>query len=478
MFKTLFSKLLATIFAVLTVSFVMLSAIISNFANNFESREEAERLVRTAEAARTLSATLKLGDAVSLEDFLADETTAAVFRSFAANTTDLVLIFATQDGRILRAYCGEREETSYRGQMLSQDFLMRWEADPDGEEQILFGEEHPYSAVALSGKDGGRLGILLTYSAAENWGALTRLLTRTVILTSLWILLGALVVLYFFCERIADPLRQMNALTKQFAKGRFEVRVPVEGYDEIAELATAFNNMAESLEQLETMRNSFIANVSHDLRTPMTTILGFIEGITSGVIPEEKHAYYLGVISEEVRRLSRLVTDLLDLSRLESGTRKFNFTKFDICETARQILISCEQRIEGKRLEVVFDADRDNMLAYADRDAIHQVLYNLCDNAIKFAAEGGEFRVALAFEKERIAVTVYNDGEGIPPEDLPFVFERFYKSDKSRGRDKTGAGLGLYIVKTIVEAHGGRIEAKSDLGEGCAFCFTVPRAED
>jgi len=270
----------------------------------------------------------------------------------------------------------------------------------------------------------------------------------------------------------------MGNVTKRFAKGEFSSRVTVVGSDEIATLGVAFNQMADSLEQLETMRNSFISNVSHDLRTPMTTILGFIEGITSGAIPEEKHAYYLGVIAEEIRRLSRLVTELLDLSRLQSGTRKFNFTNFDICEMARLVLIANEQRIDEKRLEVAFEAEDDNLLVSGDRDAIHQVLYNLCDNAIKFSKEAGVLRISIAsLPKHKVAVTVFNEGDGIPEADVPFVFDRFYKSDKSRSRDKTGAGLGLYISKTIVEAHGEGLTLESTEGVSCAFTFTLPAVE-
>jgi signal transduction histidine kinase len=269
----------------------------------------------------------------------------------------------------------------------------------------------------------------------------------------------------------------MTGASKKFAKGDFSARVTVYGNDEVAELGKSFNNMAESLDSLEKMRNSFLANVSHDLRTPMTTIAGFIDGITSGAIPPEKHDYYLGVISAEVHRLSRLVTQLLDISRLESGERKFNFAPCDIAELSRIILISFEQRIEQKRLDVEFDSEDDEMLAVADKDSIHQVIYNLCHNAIKFSNEGGRFKISLSrIADGKIRISVFDEGETISEEDSKMVFDRFYKTDKSRGLDKNGVGLGLYICKTIIDAHGETIGVESYEGVGTEFYFTLKEA--
>jgi signal transduction histidine kinase len=210
----------------------------------------------------------------------------------------------------------------------------------------------------------------------------------------------------------------------------------------------------------------------------MTTISGFIDGINSGAIPPEKHSYYLNIISGEVHRLSRLVSQLLDISKLESGDRKFVPAPFDVCETARLILISFEQRIEEKRLDILFETDADSMIAYADKDSIHQVMYNLCENAIKFSREEGMLRISIKRgEKNKLVISVYNEGAGIPREDLPLVFDRFYKSDKSRGLDKNGVGLGLYIVKTIVEAQGESISVQSEPGEYCEFVFTLEESD-
>lgn len=326
-------------------------------------------------------------------------------------------------------------------------------------------------AVNYGGEVRGYVVSLASTVVEDGLVATTR---RAVISSSVWVMIAAVIATYFITERITRPLRSMTGAARKFAKGDFSGRVTVVGNDEVSELAVAFNEMADSLDSLEKMRNSFLANISHDLRTPMTTISGFIDGITSGAIPPEKHEYYLNVISAEVHRLSRLVSQILDVSRIESGERKFSFTDFDIAEMARIILISFEQKIDSKRLDVEFNAELDEMYVSADKDAIYQVLYNLCHNAIKFAREGGKFIISISYmQSKKVRVSVYDQGQSIADEDIKLVFDRFYKTDKSRGLDKNGVGLGLYISKTIIDAHGESIWAESVEGESSEFIFTL-----
>ncbi|OGO87004.1 MAG: hypothetical protein A2Y15_07490 [Clostridiales bacterium GWF2_36_10] len=311
--------------------------------------------------------------------------------------------------------------------------------------------------------------------------ALTTKMIKTIVSVSLWIFLAALISVYFISERIVDPLRQISKVAKNFAYGKFEERIKVSGHDEVALLAESFNHMAESLARLEEMRSSFLANVSHDLRTPMTTIAGFVDGIRDGTIPEEKHSYYLNIISSEVRRLSRLVSSLLQLSRMEAGDAKLKLVDFNLSEKARQILISFENKIDSKHLEIEFNNDED-IYVNADTDAIHQVIYNLTDNAIKFTPEGGKISISIntrTFEKriKKAFFIIRNTGSGIPEEEIPYIFERFYKSDRSRGLDKTGTGLGLYIVKTIVANHNEDIRVLSESGKYTEFNFTLQLSE-
>ncbi len=327
------------------------------------------------------------------------------------------------------------------------------------------------------------VGYIVVASSAEIANGAPNATLRSMIAAALWIMLAALIAIYFITERVISPLREMSKAAKRMAVGQFDVRVPVRGRDEVAQLAVAFNQMAGDLDNLERMRNSFVANVSHDLRTPMTTIAGFIDGILDGVIPPEQEHHYLQVVSDEVRRLSRLVTALLDLSRLQAGDRKFDMQPFDVCEMGRQILISFEKKIDDKRLDVEFECAEDRMFVLADSDAIHQILYNICDNAVKFSSEQGKLKMSFTWSesehnrRRKAVVKIYNEGQGIPAEDLPFVFDRFYKSDKSRSLDKSGVGLGMFISKTIIDAHGETISVASEYGQYCEFTFTLARTD-
>ena len=243
---------------------------------------------------------------------------------------------------------------------------------------------------------------------------------------------------------------------------------------EMHELAAEFNNMAASLEQSEIRRREFVANVSHELKTPMTTIAGFMDGMLDGTIPPERHRQYMQTVSDEVRRLSRLVRSMLDISRLQSqGIPEQRKRRFDIVESVGQVLISFEQKINDKHIEVEADLPDEGLMVWADSDAITQVIYNLTDNAVKFCPQEGQLWVRVAAEGQRARVTVGNTGPTIPPEELPLVFDRFHKMDKSRSVDRDGYGLGLYIVKTIIEGHGEDIFATSKDGR-TEFSFTLP----
>lgn len=293
----------------------------------------------------------------------------------------------------------------------------------------------------------------------------------------LMILMFAFIAIYFVTSRLTRPLRQMSSAAQSFSKGDFSARIPVESHDEIGELAAAFNNMASSLASLEEMRSSFVANVSHELKTPMTSISGFIDGILDGTIPPEKQNHYLKIVSDEVKRLSRLVKSLLDAARIEAGEYKINPTDFDVMELARRIIIGFEQSIDKKKLDVR-GLDNDNkFMVTADFDLTYQIIYNLVDNAVKFANEGGYIEINVAAKSKKVYVGVKNSGMGIPSQDLPYVFDRFYKTDKSRSRDRKGVGLGLYIVKTILNSQGQDIVVRSNEGEFCEFVFTLKQAD-
>jgi signal transduction histidine kinase len=297
------------------------------------------------------------------------------------------------------------------------------------------------------------------------------------ILVVVWVCLAAVVTIYIVSYSILKPLRDISKATKDFSRGKFDTRLSIRGNNELSELSESFNQMAIALNSKDEMQKNFLSSVSHDLRTPMTTIAGFIDGIVDGAIPEEKHQYYLEIIQKEIKRLSRLVISLLDISRIQSGETKFDMKSFNICETARQTVISFENQFIEKELDVDCEFEEFDMMAYGDKDAINRVIYNLCHNAIKFSYQKGKYIVKVKNEGKFIRFSIFNEGIGITSEEIPFVFDRFYKTDKSRGLDKSGAGLGLFISKTIIEAHGGKIRVESDYGKNCTFSFTVKKGE-
>ena len=226
------------------------------------------------------------------------------------------------------------------------------------------------------------------------------------------------------------------------------------------------------------MRRSFIANVSHELKTPMTTIAGFIDGILDGTIPREQQEKYLNIVSSEVKRLSRLVKSMLDLSRIDSGEMKIHPTNFDLTATLFTTLFTFEQSIEEKQLEVKGLENAGPQNVYGDQDLLHQVIYNLVENAVKFTNQGGYIKLQISDGIDRTSVVIENSGPGISPEELPMIFDRFYKTDKSRSRDKNGMGLGLYIVRTIIKLHGGDITVSSVMDEYCRFEFYIPKPQE
>lgn len=294
---------------------------------------------------------------------------------------------------------------------------------------------------------------------------------------TLIVLLSALLIFLLtsvYAFNTTRPLKQMTAATKRFAAGDFESRVYVKNNDEIGELANSFNEMADSLASMEGIRRNFIANVSHELKTPMTSISGYIDGILDGTIPKTEQEYYLTIVSDETKRLSRLVTSMISLSKIDSGEIKVNKTSFDVLDVIFSVLQSFESKLSDKKLEVQGLDIEENVIVFGDRDLLHQTIYNLVENAVKFTEPKGVIRFDFAKENGFNIVSIENSGKGILPEDIRFVFDKFYKADKSRSSDKRSMGLGLYICRTVISLHGGRITADSKPGEYCRFTFTLP----
>lgn len=285
-------------------------------------------------------------------------------------------------------------------------------------------------------------------------------------------------VIYAACEKfIISPIEEVNKVSRKIADGNVGERVKINSNDELGELAKTFNTMADSIEQVEMNRREFISNVSHELRSPMTSIKGFIAGILDGIIPPEKEHFYLGKVSEEIERLTRLISDLLDISAMQAGRLTFNFTKVDINEILKTSAINLETKIRDKDLHVNVVLSEDCMNVKGDKDKLIQVATNLIDNAIKYSPEGGNIEIKTQSKGENAIVTIYNDSKQLTDDELRQIWERFYKLDKSR-TNKYSTGLGLAIVKNIIANHGQEIWVENSTdGKGVFFAFTLTRMD-
>ncbi len=481
MFKSIFAKYVLAFMLIILLSFLIIIFIISSIIGSYSAEAKSDIMENTARASSIyVEGLLQSSNASDIQTVIADSRDEAdnMLGVIADNADDLTVLVSDNAGNLLLFVGSHTDEllpnavipSSLMSELNSGRTLSR-----DTRLEGVFSSVKYVFALPVYNADSAVCGTVFVCAQSVLLAQLLEVIIKAIVISILWVLLAALIAVYFITEKITGPLKEISVAAKQFASGHFDVRIPVRGNDEIARLAGAINNMAESLDNYDTMRNTFMSNVSHDLRSPMTSISGFIDGILDGVIPPDKHEYYLKIVSAEIKRLSRLVASLLDLSRIQAGDRKFTPVPFDVCEMCREIVISFEQKINDKHLEVEFDCEEEQLTVLADRDAIYQIAYNICDNAVKFSHDGGILRVTVKRLKNKKAlVSVFNMGQGISEEDLPYVFERFYKSDKSRGLNKSGVGLGLFISKTIIDAHGESIWVESEHGKSCCFSFTLP----
>jgi signal transduction histidine kinase len=282
----------------------------------------------------------------------------------------------------------------------------------------------------------------------------------------------ALVMARWLARGMTQPLRDMAAAARRMETGDYTTRVYTTSRDEVGQLATAFNRMSQELENLETSRRDLVANVSHELKTPITAIRAHLENLLDGV--EEPDPATLEVMLAQVERLGRLVDQLLDLSRLESGEVPLRIEELPLHPLVDDLISEIEVAMPGRGVDVHNDVPSDLPTLPADRERLHQVLFNLIDNAVRFTPAGGSVTVSARRRNGSVEVAVSDTGAGISPEHLPRLFERFYRADPARARGDGGTGIGLAIARSVVEAHGGQIHAKSEPGRGSVFTFDLP----
>ena len=404
-----------------------------------------------------------------------------ISRAVSATENDTLIVFINSDNETICCTCEDyavKNTCRHTENSFPADFLKKTENGRVNEVTWMgsvFTELNYVTAQRVQNVvDSSLIGYVIVASAASSLTGFLGELAKIYLFSAVVPVAVMFFVLYFVTRRWNKPIVLMSEAAKAMAKGDFSKRIPVTSDDEIGALAKSFNQMTNSLVELENMRRGFIANVSHELRTPMTTIGGFIDGIIDGTIEGEQHQHYLKIVSNEVKRLTRLVQTMLSLSKLEAGEIKIQPTDFDFRKLVLEIVISQEQRIESRKLNIVGLDTLESYNLYADRDLIYQAVYNLCDNAIKFTNEGGTISFSAIREGNMLNFKIRNTGIGIPEKDLSFVFDRFYKGDKSRSQVKDSTGLGLYIVKTIVKIHHGAVFVSSKENEYTEFGVSLP----
>ena len=375
---------------------------------------------------------------------------------------------STLQDESLKSLPGQEEISAYMEQALrGQEVVLQ----TDSANGPLFTVLVPWVQDSILTPQYTVMGFVLIQTAAQTVHASYRgLIWPTALAAGVLFVLAAACV-FFLTRQMTRPLTAMAQAAGNMARGDFNARAPEEGSREIRELSQSFNQMAAQLSTLEQSRRDFVANVSHELRSPITSIQGFAQGMLDGTIPPEAHEKYLQVVVDETHRLSKLIQGLLNLSRMESEETSLAWSDFDVNELARRVLISRMAQIEEKQLEIQAEFEQDTCFVHADADQIQQVIINLLDNAIKFTPSGGTITLSTFPSEGHIALRVKDDGIGILPEDAPHIFDRFYKADKSHTVGK-GTGLGLAICFRIMEKHGQTIRLISGEG-GAEFEITL-----
>lgn len=458
-------------FLLVAVSFVGIGR--GYIINDYRERMDSN----AAEVARTASA---IADGDSLTSWSLSMTLSSISR-----TTGNQVFITDESGRI--ASCSDRAPMcEHLGRQIPDDVMHILATTGEYDQMSTLGGLYETKRYAVArpihaGADSNDvIGYVFITNVVDNilktWSSLTGISA----IVTIGVFAAAMLVSLMYSKHMAKPLDEMAAASRRFARGDFSVRVRQreDPTDEMGALIDSFNKMADSLEKAEERRSEFIANISHELRTPMTTISGFAEGLLDGTIPPEDEKKYLRAICDETKRLSRLVRDMLDASQLRN--RASDPTKrsdFDLTELTLQTLLSFESRATKKNLDVDPQLPDNHIMVHADKDAITQVIYNLLDNAVKFASPGSCITVRIYKDAGKAYVAVRDYGETIPPDDLPFIFDRFHKSDRSRSLDKDGVGLGLYLVKSIINSHDEDIAVTSRDGM-TEFVFTLALAKN
>lgn len=463
--KSVFSEFFSLCTAIISAAIVCIAAILIIISSEFYKNDKKGFIIANAD---TVMAVTKLSiDSVGYvkADYL---------NNIYLNVTDTTdIVFTLTDSNGVALVCSEAPPCSHTGRKIGEDILNKVGEEGFFELSSLghFYESTVFNLVYKINAGGEQYYLFSRLSDTPLQQYLTKLIVALAI-ASVIILVIVFVAIYAAVKHLMTPVKKMTLAAKRFGEGDFSEKLYVPEDNEFGFLANSLNEMASSLEAIEENRKSFISNVSHELRTPMTTIGGFVEGILDGTIPKEKHNYYLNIVSEEIDRLARLVRSMLNISKYEAGEMEMTKKVFDLMPVLVNVLLMFEKRIDDKHVKVR-GIEHGRFMVNADADLIQQVLYNLIENAVKFVDDGGYIEFAFETEGDKSVIRIRNSGEGLKANEISKVFDRFYKADASRGIDKTGVGLGLSIVRSIIKLHDGTILVRSEPDSFVEFEITI-----
>ena len=472
--KSAFSRTFSTAATILLLALLLLGTTFQYLVQEYLTKNTISELQNDAGMISNLAAAYSIDGSLTSRDFLLN-------LDVAAKVSGSDAVICSPQGEVL--LCSDALfGCEHQGMFIDNTEYLKKVIEGGGDVFTgvidgLYREARYVVSAPIVGSDNPLVsGIVIVSTPIAATTAIMQRISNIFLSTALAVVLIAVLAVSLFARQQSKPLRDLSKAAYAFGHGDLNARVRLSGdySEEMEELALSFNNMASLLQKSEYQRQEFVANVSHELKTPMTTISGYIDGILDGTIPEHRQQYYLQIVSDETKRLSRLVRSMLDISRLQDQPiPEEQKMHFDLEETVGQVLITFEQKINGKKLDVDVDFPGHPVFTFAGRDYVTQVVYNLIDNAVKFCPEGGTLGLRLKEAGKKVYISISNDGETIPPEELPLVFDRFHKLDKARTRTKDSWGLGLYIVKTIVCSHGENISVTSKNGK-TEFTFTMP----
>ena len=474
-FQGLYWRQLYVTAGTVMLTLLLLGASFFALSYNYARNQRSDEIIAQAKVMSQLSVSyLETGRYLTMEELRSDPGFQQL-ASFAAMVSDVDFMICDEEGHVLLS-----TDETLDGRVLTMPADMTRSIMEEGSSSrrddldgLYQSKRFVVGVPAVNSETLAVVGEVFAVATMTSLDTMWRGFVGLFFMTSFVSLMIAFMSASIAAMRQVKPIREMAQATRLYAEGDFDVRMRDYGRnDEVGELAASFNNMAESLQQTERQRREFIANISHELKTPMTTIAGYTDGILDGTIPPENERRYLQIISNESRRLSRMVRRMLDVSQLQAIDPLRGGNHFDICESMRRVLISMEQKINDRHLDVDADIPEEPILVLGDNDMITQVIYNLLENATKLAREGTALYLGITAIDGKARVTVRNLGDTIPADELPLLFERFHKSDKSRSEDKDGVGLGLYIVKTILEQHKEKINVTSEDGV-TTFTFSL-----